>query len=286
MKLKQSIFQRVSIIGIGLLGASVAQAAKQYLPGITVTVWARNPQTRKKCAEQPWCDTVESTPEAAVKNADIVIIATPVATIPALVEQVAPFLAPGATVTDVGSTKCWICQRCVTVTHPEAHFIGSHPMAGSEKAGMSYARGDLFQKATCFVTPLSLSEPEVVKRVVSFWERLGGRVSVVTPEEHDRITAHISHLPHALASCLCQYLGHQSPQWATFAGSGLRDATRIAAGDPSLWESIFFSNRDETLHAIQGFQRELAHFEAALKKHNATQLRTLLQNAKTYRDSL
>ena len=280
------MFQRLTIIGVGLLGASVAQAAKRNIPGILITVWARKPATRTKCAQQPWCDIVAATLEEAVKNADLVVIGAPVDVIPELVEQATSSLAPGAVVTDVGSTKGWICKRCTAVMPKGTTFIGSHPMAGSEKTGMGHARETLFEKSACFVTPMPSSAPETVEHVAHFWTQLGARVFVVTPEEHDRITAHISHFPHMLASCLCRYLATQCTEWKTFVGNGLRDTTRIAAGDPTLWESIFSSNRSELLKVVKGFQQELARFEGALRKGDAEQMHKLLQEAKGYRDAI
>ena len=279
-------FSKLVILGPGLMGASVAQAIKKKGLSKSITAWSRSSETLKRCTQESWCDAVENLPEKAVKGADLVIVSTPVETIPPIVEQIAPMLKEGAIVTDLGSTKAFICRACAASINSNAHFVGSHPMAGSEKKGMAYADAKILEGQACFVTPLADSDPSAVERVVHLWEALGMRVSVVAPGEHDKIVAHISHLPHILASCLCLYLADEDFNWRNFAGSGLRDSTRIAAGDPSLWKGIIEQNREEILQALVGFRASLDSFETALMERNMSEICSILQKGKDYRNGL
>jgi len=281
------VFDQLTILGPGLLGASLAMAAKDR--GLTkrVVAWSRRSETRARCIDQPWCDAVESSPEAAVAGSGLVVLCTPVDTIAPLVAGIRPALDESATVTDVGSTKSVICRSCRSHLdgHP-AQFIGSHPMAGSEKTGMSHARSDLFERAACLITPLDDAEDTAIARLIAFWEGLGMIVQSVSPERHDEIVAHVSHLPHFLASALCSYLSTRNGDWRNFAGGGLRDTTRIAAGDPALWQPIFGQNREELVRALDGFEAELHQLKAALLNDETLKLTAALERGKAYRDRM
>ncbi|MCP3677021.1 MAG: prephenate dehydrogenase/arogenate dehydrogenase family protein, partial [Deltaproteobacteria bacterium] len=237
-------------------------------------------------AKQSWCDAVASLPEEAVKGADLVVIGTPVETIPSIVEKIASSFEQGVIVTDVGSVKSLICRSCGASMPSGTHFVGSHPMAGSEKKGMEFAHSELLDGQACFVTPLADSDPVAAKRIVRLWQQLGMRVSVISPEEHDKIVANISHLPHLLASCLCSYLATRDPNWSNLAGKGLRDTTRVAAGDPGLWKGIIDQNREEILHSLTGYREELNRFEAALNNRESLEFFGILERGKDYRDCL
>ena len=280
------VFAKVVILGPGLMGASVAQAIKAKGLCKSIMAWSRRSETRTECARQPWCDAVEDSPEKAVKGADLVIVGTPVETIVSIVEQVVPELKSGAIVTDLGSTKSLICHGCAARMPSEVSFIGSHPMAGSEKRGMAYADAKILENQACFVTSLADSDPSAVERIVSLWEALSMRVSIVSPEEHDTIVAHISHFPHVLASCVCRYLAEQEGDWRHLAGSGLRDVTRIAAGDPGLWQGIIEQNREEILKALRGFRASLDSFETALMERDSTEVFNTLKIGQDYRQRL
>jgi prephenate dehydrogenase len=165
-------------------------------------------------------------------------------------------------------------------------FIGSHPMAGSERTGMAHARADLFNGACCLITPTVGTDPAATEQIAAFWQALQMRLATVSPEQHDEIVAHISHLPHLLASSLCGYLAEKDSKWATFAGAGLRDSTRIAAGDPSLWQQILQQNRTELLKAIAGFERELDQIKNALLCDDSAAITAQLAKGKAFRDRL
>lgn len=280
------MFERIAILAPGLLGASVALAAKAFGQTGSVAVWARRPETRLQIAELPWCDDVYDRPAAAVEGAGLVVVCAPVESIVPLVRDCAPGLSPGALVTDVGSVKSLICRQAQGAVPDRAIFIGSHPMAGSEKTGHEHGSEKLFENRTCFVTPTVDADPSAVESLARFWHGLGARVATATPEEHDEIVANVSHLPHALAAMLCVHLSERPAKWKAMAGNGLRDTTRIASGSPDLWREIFSQNREEVLRALSGLDAQLQLLRSALANGDDWAVRDLLARAKAHRDSL
>jgi cyclohexadieny/prephenate dehydrogenase len=276
--------EQLTILCPGLIGGSVARAARERSAARRIVIWARRSETRRALAGQAWCDIAAGTPEAAVQKASLVVIAAPVDSIIPLLSQIAPHLPAGAIVTDVGSVKREITRQGHSVLGERAHFVGSHPMAGSEKTGWENGSAALFEHRTCFVTPLAATHPGAVKTVVGFWQQLGANAVTVDPEKHDEIVAHISHLPQVLASSLCSFLAGKDPSWKNYAGGGLRDTTRIAASDPKLWHTILEQNRDKVLEALRHMQEELKSFESALAEKNWTEVTGRLERGKKYRD--
>jgi prephenate dehydrogenase len=280
-----STLRQLTILAPGLLGGSVARAARARGVAGRIVLWARRPETRLELRKQPWCDAVADTPDAAVREADIVVIAAPVDRIIPLVQQVAPALAEGAIITDVGSVKGDISRLGhAALAATRRHFVGAHPMAGSEKTGWEHGTESLFQRRTCFVTPLPDTDARAVETVVAFWRELGAEVVTVTPDQHDEIVAHISHLPQVIASSLCAFLSTKNPAWRHHAGGGLRDTTRIAASDPQLWRSILEQNHDEVLRALRQFEDELHGFQTALANRDYAEVVSRLERGKAYRD--
>lgn len=231
-----------------------------------------------------WCDEAVESLNSAVEEADIVVVCTPVDRIIEVIQTISDDLRPDAVVTDVGSVKGEICRLASYALKNGAQFVGSHPMAGSEKSGMEHASADLFVDRPCFVTPLEKAPTESVDRIVSFWTSIGAEVVTLSPNRHDEIVAHISHLPHLAASALCSLLAGHDPSWRHYAGGGLRDTTRVASGSPSLWLEILFQNRDEVLRALASYQDELQEFHAALSNRDTLQLKALLERGKDFRD--
>ncbi len=278
------MFDRIAILAPGLLGASVARAARHYGAAKHLTLWARRPETRLQLKGQPWCDAVADTPADAVREAQLVVICTPVDLIGPLVSQIASFLPAGAVVTDVGSVKGDICRLSQKALAGGTHFVGSHPMAGSEKTGWEHGKADLFVRRTVFVTPLPETDPKAAERVAAFWTSLEADVATIEPDAHDEIVAHISHLPQVLATTLCASLAKRDVRWRNFAGGGLRDTTRIAGSDPKLWKTILDQNRDEVLRAVRGYQEELHNLERALANRDWFEVQAILERGRAYRD--
>jgi len=278
------VFSSIAILAPGLLGASVARAARHFGAAKRIVLWARRPEVRLQLKGQPWCDGVADTPAEAVKGAQLVVICAPVDQIVALVKQIGPALDAGAIVTDVGSVKGEICRLSHDALAAGRHFIGSHPMAGSEKTGWEHGREDLFKGRIAFVTPLPESDPQAAEKVAAFWQALGSDPATCAPDAHDEIVAHISHLPQVLASTLCATLAKKDIRWRNYAGGGLRDTTRIAGSDPKLWKTILEQNRDEVLRALRACQEELHGMERALANRDWFEVQAILERGKAYRD--
>lgn len=280
------MFEQISILGTGLLGASLAMAIKERGISQRTVVWSRSAGTRDRCRQADWCDLVCPEAKDAVAGSDLVVICAPVKAIVPLLNTIATSLEENVLVTDVGSTKQNICLNAEPILKANQTFIGSHPMAGSEQSGMLHAHAKLFESAACILTPTPGVPSEKTTRLHNFWEAMGMITHEMSPQQHDEIVAHISHLPHLLATTLCNSLAKKSPSWATLAGGGLRDTTRIAAGDPVLWQQILSDNRDAVLLALQGFEEELAIIRNILGAEEDCALEDALDTGKSYRDKL
>lgn len=279
-----SAITQLTILAPGLLGGSVARAARERDVAQRIVLWTRRPESRLKLRAQPWCDAVAETPGDAVRHASLVVIAAPVDQIVPLTRQIAPDLAPGTLVTDVGSVKNEISRLGHAALAPHAHFVGAHPMAGSEKTGWEHGTATLFEHRTCFVTPLVDTAAQATATVVEFWHALGAEVVTLAPDQHDEIVAHISHLPQVIASSLCGFLATKNPAWRDHAGGGLRDTTRIAGSDPQIWRAILEQNRDEILRALSGFEDELHGLRTALANRDYVEVAARISRGKAYRD--
>lgn len=277
------VVAQLTILAPGLLGGSVARAARAHGAAQRIVIWARRPETRDALRGQPWVDSVAASPAEAVREAALVVIAAPVDRIVPLAREIAPALPPGAVVTDVGSVKGPICAPAAEAIAPHAHFVGSHPMAGSEKTGWEHGSAELFRGRPCFVTPLPDAAPAAVAVVSGFWTALGADVVNTAPADHDRIVAHISHLPQVAASALCSSLAGTDPRWRDHAGGGLRDTTRIAASDPALWREILASNRTEVLAALRAYRVELDVFVKALESGDDATVAARMERGRAYR---
>ena len=251
-----------------------------------VQVWSRRAETRAQASATDYVDAVFDHPEEACAGSDLIIICTPVDTIVPLLQQIAPVVDSQTLITDVGSTKSRICREAVGVAELKGSFIGSHPIAGSEQIGIAHARANLFDGAACILTPLDHAETSQVARLKSFWQALGMIATSLSPEKHDEAVAHISHLPHMLAAALASYLERQPDIWKALAGGGLRDTSRIAAGDPGLWCQIFEHNREEVIRAIDGFEEELHRLKSSLLEKDNKSLHKQLKRGKQFRDQL
>lgn len=280
------MISQVTIIAPGLLGASLGMACRVRALAERIVVWARRPEARAACAREPWCDAAPDTIGEAVREAELVVFCAPVAHIPALLEAAAAHLAEGALLTDVGSTKAEICEAAPGRLPAGRHFIGAHPMAGSEKSGMDHARADLFEGRPCFLTPLPETPAEARSRIEAFWSGLGMRLHHATPAGHDALVAHVSHLPHLVASALSLAVGRATPEAGQFAGAGLRDTTRVAAGSPEMWRAICEQNREAILRAVADFQESLDAFSAAIEGQDYARLEHLFAEGRDHRRSL
>jgi prephenate dehydrogenase len=273
----------LTVVGVGLIGGSVALAARRRGVAARVVGCGRQPDLLERAQGLGLLDAhTTSLPEAAAE-ADLVVLCTPVDRIAHDALTAAEHARPGTLLTDVGSTKAAIVAAVDGRLRDGVEFVGSHPLAGSEKRGPENARSDLFERRVTVVTPTPKTDSAAVDRICNFWEALGSRIVRLDPEVHDRALATTSHLPHLVAASLA---GMLPEEWRPLAASGFRDSTRVAAGDPDLWVAIFRHNRAAVLTALAALQMRLGDFEHALKTDDPAALHDLLAQAKKVRDAL
>lgn len=274
---------RLAIIGPGLLGGSIALAARRA-GGFHVAVWARRPEAVAELEKRAVAEVASSDLAVVVKDADIVVLAVPIGVMASLAQQIVPLVNPGTVVTDVGSVKAPVVEELSAIFTKGARFVGSHPMAGSEKTGLDAARAGLFDGAPCIVTPDANSDTAAVVTIHRFWETLGGRVLELSPGAHDEIVALVSHFPHLLAAVLVNLVTEKNASAFAFAGPGFRDTTRVASGPPEMWTEILRSNHTAVRASVEAMIEKLREI-ATLLDHDASMTEILTQ-AKTQRDQL
>ncbi len=265
-------WKKVTLIGVGLLGGSLGMALRKRGRAKSVVGFVRRTASVVECERLGAVDLATLDLARAVEGAKLVVLCTPLAQMRPLVERMLPSLAPGAVVTDVGSVKGSVVRDLeALVAKAGAHFVGSHPMAGSEKTGVAAARPDLFAGAVCAVTPTRKSSPAAVRRVEQLWRALGGRLLRLTPEAHDELVSRSSHLPHVVAAQLANLiLGPKRPkQQRLLCANGFKDTTRIAASSPEMWRDIALANRENLSRALESFTEGLQEFRHALKAGDA-----------------
>jgi prephenate dehydrogenase len=280
-------FRKIAIIGVGLLGGSIGLAARKFRIAGEIAGFVRREKTIVECEKAGAMDYATTDLSAAVSNADLVILCTPLAQMRPLVEQCVPALKRGAIVTDVGSVKAGVVRELESVVAKAgAHFVGSHPMAGGEKTGVAAARADLFENAACVLTPTKKTSRAAVRKLERFWESLGARVLKLPPEQHDLFVSRTSHLPHVVAATLANLvLGPSQPRGQSqLCANGFRDTTRIASGSPEMWRDIALANRKHVARSITAFISELQKIESVLKKSDAKGIEKFFETAKQRRD--
>lgn len=280
-------WNKITIVGLGLLGGSLGLAIKRRRLAGRVEGYARRAATVDECRKRRVVDRATLDLHSAVADADLVILCTPLAQMRALVKEMLPSLKRGAIVTDVGSVKASVVKDVETLlVRAGAHFVGSHPMAGGEKSGVSAARADLFVNAVCVVTPTRKSPVAAMSKVEDFWESVGARLISLSPEQHDALVARSSHLPHTIAATLAAGVldpKHPFPQ-ARLCATGFRDTTRIASGSPEMWRDIALANRRHLGCVLDGFVADLRKFQSALRRGDASAVEEFFATAKRRRD--
>lgn len=276
-------FHTLTIVGVGLIGGSVGLAARRRGVAARVLGVGRNPAALDRARAVGAIDEGFLDLPPAVCEAEVVVFCTPVDRIADQVLEAAPACAPGTLLTDAGSTKSLIMNSVAGRLPAGVAFVGSHPLAGSEKRGPEYADADLFRDRLTVVTPADWTDPRAVERTVAFWQSLGSRVRVMDAGEHDRALAVTSHLPHLVAAALAGLLPEALHD---LTATGFRDMTRVAAGDPSLWTGIFAQNRAAILDALGALQDRLNEFKRAIVDNDRAALDALLAQAKRTRDAL
>ncbi|WP_242097331.1 prephenate/arogenate dehydrogenase family protein [Sphingomonas sp. CROZ-RG-20F-R02-07] len=282
-------FARVSILGLGLIGSSIARSVRARMPTVRLTGHDADPDVRATADRLQLCDDIAESAGAAVIDADLVILCVPVGAMGALAAAFADDLPAEAIVSDVGSCKAEVA-RALHEALPGAVIVPAHPVAGTERSGPEAGFASLFQGRWCIVTPTPDAPEGAVERVRAFWERLGAEVETMTPEHHDRVLAITSHLPHLIAYTI---VGTASDLEAVtqsevikYSAGGFRDFTRIAASDPTMWRDVFLTNREAVLEMLQRFSEDLSQLQRAIRWGKGDELFDLFTRTRAVRRSI
>jgi cyclohexadieny/prephenate dehydrogenase len=281
------VFQRLCLIGVGLIGSSVARVARQRGLAGEIVASVRSAETRAAVTELGLADRVESDPAAAVAGADCVMLCTPLGAYAGIVEAIAPHLAPGAVVTDVGSVKTCVVKEIEPLIPPGVHLVPGHPIAGTEHSGPEAGFPELFEGRWCILTPPPGTDRAAVDRVAALWRGAGSMIEEMSPEHHDRVLAITSHLPHLIAYTIVgtatDLAEDIKAEVIKFSASGFRDFTRIAASDPVMWRDIFLNNKEAALEIMQRFSEDLTALQRAIRRGEGDTLEKLFTRTRDIR---
>jgi cyclohexadieny/prephenate dehydrogenase len=283
-------FERVALMGIGLIGSSLARVLRRDSPGSAIVACARRAETLAAVRRLGIADEVTDDPAAAVAGADLVVLATPLSAYGEIARRIAPALRPGAIVTDVGSVKEAAIRDIGPALPASVHFVPGHPVAGTEHSGPESGFPELFRDRWCILTPLPETAPEAVAKVTALWELAGMRVVTMPADHHDKVLAMTSHLPHLIAYTIvgtATDLGDDlKSEVIAFSAGGFRDFTRIAASDPVMWRDIFLANREAVLEMLQRFSEDLTALQRAIRWGEADTLEQRFAQTRAIRRSI
>ncbi|KHQ52554.1 MULTISPECIES: prephenate/arogenate dehydrogenase family protein [Mameliella] len=281
------IYERVALIGLGLIASSMFWAMKRGGVAGHVTGYARSDETRETARRIGLCDEVCDSLVDAVRDADLVVLATPVGVMGRVAEEIAPHLKPGATVIDVGSVKRTVIEEVGPHIPEGVHFVPCHPMAGTEHSGPEAGFSTLFDNRWCLIVPVEGSDPAEVERMQAYWQALGSNTEVMDAEHHDLVCAVVSHIPHLIAYTMvgvADDLRRVSDQEVIkFSAAGFRDFTRIAASDPTMWRDVFLTNKDATIEILGRFTEELMALQRAIRTGDGEQLHAYFTHTRAIR---
>ena len=268
-------FQRVAIIGLGLLGGSIGLAVREHLPGVTTTGYDADPAARTRAAARQLVDQVYDSSAEAVREAELVVLCVPVGAMGSAAAEFASALPAGAIISDVGSSKQSVATALTTAL-PGHTVIPAHPVAGTERSGPDAGFASLFQQRWCIITPSDGADPAQVAALTAFWEALGARIELMSASHHDLVLAVTSHLPHLIAYTIVgtasDLEGVTESEVIKYSAGGFRDFTRIAASDPTMWRDVFLANKDAVLEMLQRFTEDLTALQRAIRIGDGAQL--------------
>jgi cyclohexadieny/prephenate dehydrogenase len=283
-------FERIALIGIGLIGSSIARDVKQLGLAKHVVVSTRSAETLKRAEELDLGTEYTVSAAEAVKDADLVIVSVPVGASGAVAEQISGSLKPGAIVTDVGSTKASVIAQMAPHMPDNVHFIPGHPLAGTEKSGPDAGFAGLFRDRWCIFTPVPDTDPAALDKLKAFWTALGSRIDEMDPQHHDKVLAIVSHLPHIIAYNIvgtADDLGAVTEsEVIKYSASGFRDFTRLAASDPTMWRDVCLHNKDAILEMLSRFSEDLAYLQRAIRWGEGDKLFELFTRTRAIRRSI
>ena len=282
------VFDRIAIIGVGLIGASIARAAREYGVANTIHLYDANPTVRERARELGLGEVFDDA-EKAVANAELIVLAVPVGAMGAVAEEFATDLPIGAVVSDVGSCKQSVVEALASVL-PNATIIPAHPVAGTEKSGPDAGFATLFKGRWCILTPAEDAPEAAVEALRTFWQRLGAQVEIMDARHHDMVLAITSHLPHLIAYTIVgtadDLQGVTQSEVIKYSAGGFRDFTRIAASDPVMWRDVFLSNKDAVLEMLQRFSEDLSALQRAIRYDKGDELEALFTRTRDIRRSI
>jgi cyclohexadieny/prephenate dehydrogenase len=273
---QKTLFNRLALIGVGLIGSSIARAAKRQNAVGSIVATARSPETRRRVAELGIADQVVETNADAVEGADLVIACVPVGACGAVAQEIAPRLGPGAIVSDVGSVKAAVVRDMRPHLPQHVHFVPAHPVAGTEYSGPDAGFAELFVNRWCILTPPEGTTTDATEKLAEFWRLLGANVETMTPEHHDLVLAATSHLPHLIAYTIVgtadELQSVTRSEVLKFSAGGFRDFTRIAASDPTMWRDVFLANKDAVLEVLGRFNEDISALTRAIRNGDGEKL--------------
>ena len=283
----EPLFDRIAIIGLGLIGSSIARAARAQGAVRSIVATSRSPQTRERVAELGLADKVVETNAEAVEGADLVIVCVPVGACGAVAEEIGPHLKAGAIVSDVGSVKGSIVRDMGPHLPKTVHFVPAHPVAGTEQSGPDAGFAELFANRWCILTPPEGSDARAVDKLAAFWRLLGANVETMTPEHHDIVLAITSHIPHLIAYNIVGTAADLEEvtegEVVKFSAGGFRDFTRIAASDPVMWRDVFLNNKEAVLEVLGRFSEDLAALQRMIRWDDGKALEDLFDRTRAIR---
>jgi prephenate dehydrogenase len=280
-------WKKITLVGVGLLGGSLGLALRKRRLAKSVVGFVRRETSVAECRRLGAVSLATLDLQRAVEGADLIVLCTPIAQMLPLVERSLPALGPGSIVTDVGSVKGSVVRDLESLlAKAGAHFVGSHPMAGSEKTGVAAARADLFINAVCVITPTRRSNKAAVRKVEQLWKSVGSRLLRLTPQMHDELVSRSSHLPHVVAAQLANFiLSPEHPkEQGMLCANGFRDTTRIASGSPEMWRDIALANRKNLMRCLSAFADGLRDFRRALRSGDNQAISKFFEQARQRRD--
>lgn len=275
--------RQITVIGLGLLGGSISQTILRCFSNVKVVGYTHRASTRRKAGDITASAEIVSNLKNSVIGSNLVILATPIKTFEKIFEDIAESLDADAIVTDVGSTKVMPHRWAKKYLPKRVHYVGSHPVAGSEHRGLEYSRDDLFEYADCIITSTKDTDKQAIAKTSRFWKQMGCRIRMMNPSEHDRIYANVSHLPHMTAAAL---LNANSYEHLQYCGKGFIDTSRLASSPSNIWVDILTTNSDNCIKGITRLQSELEKFKEAIKSGQIKKIEKLLETAREKRSKL
>jgi len=284
--MRKPFFKRTTILGVGLLGASFSLALKKNGFCNEVIGYGRTEENLRKAKERGIIDAFENDPLKACTGSDLILFSTPVGSFIDIANKIKSSLGDNVIVTDVGSVKGHLVSAMESLMPEGAFFVGGHPIAGSARSGIDTADAELFKGARCIITPTENTDKQALETVTAVWENLGSRVTLINPDEHDKIYASVSHLPHLIAYVIMNTVADIDSSFLAFSGQGFVDTTRIASSSPELWRDICLLNKDNLLESLEIFKKNLDRVSQYLRAYDSESLEKDFQKARALREGI